>query len=139
MQSGVNKINVKSINKFDKESTSSVTIRSESSESVAGEMDVNDNEERRDGEDDSAKDEIKIELRVDPGPVWLSVEADGSLVFSGTMLTGAVQTFSGKDKIVINSGKGNATFLKFNGKDIGSLSQDAGAVRGATFNKDTKY
>ena len=139
MQSGVNMINVKSINKFDKESVASVTIRSGLAESVAGEMDVSENEEGKDGEGEPAKDEIRIELRVDPGPVWLSVEADGSLVFSGTMLTGAVQTFAGKDKIVINSGKGNATFLKFNGKDIGPLSQDAGAVRGATFNKDTKY
>ncbi|MFA6047923.1 MAG: RodZ domain-containing protein [Parcubacteria group bacterium] len=138
MQPGVSTINVKSVNKFDKESVASVTVKSGSGEEVAGEMDVNGNgENNTDGSKNN--DEINMELRVDPGPVWLSVEADGSLVFSGTMLTGATQTFKGNDKIVINSGKGNATFLKFNGKDIGPLSQDPGAVRGATFNKDTKY
>jgi cytoskeletal protein RodZ len=139
MQPGVSIINVKSVNKFDKESVASVTIKSGSGEIVAGEMDVNGDENSENNADNSKKDEINMELRVDPGPVWLSVEADGSLVFSGTMLTGATQTFKGNDKIVINSGKGNATFLKFNGKDIGSLAQEPGAVRGATFTKDTKY
>jgi len=138
MQSGVNMINVRSINKFDKESVASVTVKSGSGEEVAGEMDVS-GENNENGSADFENDEINMELRVDPGPVWLSVEADGNLVFSGTMLTGATQTFKGNDKIIVNSGKGNATYLKFNGKDIGSLSQDPGAVRGATFNKDTKY
>lgn len=137
MQPGVSTINVRSINKFDKESVSSVAVKSGAEEAVAGEMDVSGDSEN--SADSSKKEGINMELRVDPGPVWLSVESDGNLVFSGTMLTGATQTFKGNDKIVINSGKGNATYLKFNGKDIGPLSGDPGAVRGATFNKDTKY
>jgi hypothetical protein len=55
------------------------------------------------------------------------------------MLTGAVQTFRAKEKIVIDSGKGNATFVRFNEKEIGPLSQGTGAVREVTFTKDTKY
>lgn len=134
MQPGVNVINVKSVNKFEKASETSVTVKSSVEEMVAGEE--TDDEDKN---TDRISEEIQMELRVDPGPVWLSVESDGNLVFSGTMLTGATQTFKGKDKIVINSGKGNATFLKFNGKDIGALSNESGAVRGATFTKDTKY
>lgn len=135
MQPGVNVINVKSVNKFDKESESSVTVKSSAREMVAGE----ETDSADKNTDKASEEEIQMELRVDPGPVWLSVESDGNLIFSGTMLTGATQTFKGKDKIVINSGKGNATYLKFNGKDIGALSTEPGAVRGATFTKDTKY
>ena len=88
--------------------------------------------------DTSENQGVQIDLRVDPGPVWLSVETDGTLAFSGTMLSGSVQTFKAQDKIVISSGKGNATFVKLNGQDAGALSENAVAVREVTFTKDTK-
>lgn len=135
LQPGVNAINVKSVNKLEKESAETVTVSSnykpEEEDSPSQEADQN--------REISDQQELQVELRVDPGPVWLSVEADDNLVFSGTMLTGAVQSFKAHDKIVVNSGRANATFVKLNGKDIGSLSQDAGAVRGVTFTKDTKF
>lgn len=136
MQSGVNIINVKSVNKFDKETTETVTVQSKNNQEVSGETTADT------GNDNNATNktgQLQIEARVDPGPVWLSVEADGEVVFSGTMLSGAVQSFTAKDKIVVSSGHANTTFIKFNGKDIGALSGDAGAVRGVTFTKDTKY
>lgn len=145
MQSGVNNINVKSVNKFDKVATASLTVQSNSQEKVAGDSDVNNNDQNNNDNSQNnsptsaTSDQFQMDVSVNPGPVWLSVEADGNLVFSGTMLSGAVQTFTAKDKIVFNSGKGNATFLKFNGHDIGALSGDSGAVRGVTFTKDTKY
>lgn len=141
LQSGVNVINVKSVNKFGKESQESLNIRSKYEEKVAGEMTASNDQDTSDSDENGAgvPQEIQIELRVDPGPVWLQVEADDNLVFSGTMLSGATQSFHGKEKISINSGKANCTYVKFNGKDIGALSQDPGAVRGVTFTKDTKY
>lgn len=141
MQPGVNVINVKSVNKFEKVTLETVTVQSKNDEQVAGEMDER-NKDGPQGESDANRndeEEIHMELRVDPGPVWLSVEADGSLVFSGTMLSGAIQSFRAREKIMINSGKGNATYVKFNDKDIGALSSEPGAIRGATFTKDTKY
>jgi len=135
LQSGINALNMKAINKFGKETLSSLSIRSNFKEDTA-----------QSGQDGSKEEsvlaelsEIQIEIKVDPGPVWLSVEADENLVFSGTMLSGAVQSFRAGDKIVINSGRANATYVKFNGKDIGTLGQDPGAVRGVVFNRDTKY
>jgi hypothetical protein len=136
LQSGVNVINVKSVNRFDKEANESVTIQSNFKDENSQEGNSQSNQDRLDQSD---KQEIEIELRVDPGPVWISVESDDNLVFSGTMLSGTTQTFKAKDKISINSGKANATFVKFNGKDIGTLGPDAGAVRGVVFNRDTKY
>ncbi len=139
LQKGINTVSLKAVNKFDKETQKIITIQSnqEGIDFNDDGMVNDDNQENR--ENSGSLDEIKLELKVDPGPVWLSVEADGNLVFSGTMLSGAIQSFSAKEKIVVNSGKASSTFVKFNGKDIGSLSKDSGAVRGVTFTKDTKY
>jgi len=141
LQKGVNMINLKAINKFGKETEKAVTIQSDqASENLEGDGN-RENSKNGSGEGNRSviSGEITLELRVDPGPVWLSVEADGNLVFSGTMLSGAVQSFSAGEKIVVNSGRANATYVKFNGKDIGTLGQDQGAIRGVTFMRDTKY
>jgi cytoskeletal protein RodZ len=140
LQKGVNTINLKAINKFGKETEKAVTIQSDQSDEALGEggnqgSTVNDSGE---GSGNNIS-EIKLELKVDPGPVWLSVESDDNLVFSGTMLSGSTQSFSAGSKIVVNSGRANATYVKFNGRDIGTLGQDQGAVRGVTFTRDMKY
>lgn len=138
LQSGINTINLKASNKFGKETDKPITIQSDYKDSSqnAGAPNGNSN---GNSDNQASGNEIQMELRVDPGPVWLSVEADGNLVFSGTMLSGATQSFHAQDKIVVNSGRASATYVKFNGKDIGVLGQDPGAVRGVTFTKDTKY
>lgn len=132
VQSGENVINIKAVNKFGKEAEESLTIKSTFKNQAidTGEPANNANLDIAD------QGGLEMEIRVDPGPVWLSVEADGNLVFSGTMLSGATQSFQAENKIVINSGKGNATFLKFKGKDIGTLGDNAGAVRGKTYTSD---
>jgi len=135
VQPGLNIVNVKSANRFNKETVETLSIQS----NFQQELSDNKNSEDSNKVESSEKRGVEIELRVDPGPVWLSVESDGNLVFSGTMLTGATQIFKANDKIVINSGKGNATFVKFNGNDIGALSDNPGAVRGVNFNSDTRY
>ena len=132
LQSGLNTINVKAVNKFSKETEKSLSIRS----------DYQGQEKTADQEplvNENSPTEIKIDLSVEPGPVWMNVQADGETVFNGTMLSGAVQSFKAKSEIVIDSGKGDATFVKFNGKNFGALSQDAGPVKGVTFNLETKF
>lgn len=133
VQSGTNIINIRALNRFDKEKIETLTIQSSYQEAESSEP-PSDAESAA-----SQKKEVEIEIKVDPGPVWLSVEADGNLVFSGTMLTGATQSFKGEDKISISSGKANATFVKFNGKDIGALGENASPVKGVIFTADTKY
>lgn len=136
LQSGVNVINVKAVNKFQKEASENVTVRSSSSEEENNNAAANN----RPGSVEAAEyDKMQMEIKVDPGPVWLSVEADGSLVFSGTMLSGGVQKFEAKDKIVVNSGKGETTFIKFNGRDIGALSSEPGAIKNVIFDRNSKY
>jgi len=138
LSGGINTINIKSINKFKKASEESITIQSnfDQNENDENAMVAGSEKERMEAETNS---NIHIEVRVDPGPVWLSVESDGNLVFSGTMLSGATQNFEANDKIIINSGRANGTFIKFNGKDMGTIGNEPGAIRGVTFTKDTKY
>lgn len=136
VNSGVNVINIRAVNRFGKEEKGSVTVQSNYASQE--EMDSLENE-TAENESQAEDSKIGLELRVEPGPVWLSVEVDGSAAFSGTMLSGAIQTFSANEKIVVNSGRGDATYVKFNGHDAGTLSKDPGAVRGMTFDKDTKY
>lgn len=134
LQSGTNSISIKAVNRFDRASTQNIIIQSN--------YQTAQTENATENNQDSIlleQNKISMDIQVDPGPVWVSVEADGNLVFSGTMLAGAVQSFSANDKIVVNSGKASATHIKFNGKDIGALGKDDVAVRGVTFTKDTKY
>ncbi|MCX6763408.1 MAG: DUF4115 domain-containing protein [Candidatus Moranbacteria bacterium] len=136
LQAGENVIAIEAKNRFGKETKNTLTVKSKAvSETAAAEN--NPNPEIKSGNETSS-DKVNVEIRVDPGPVWLSVESDGNLVFSGTMLSGAVQTFQAAEKITIDSGKGNATFVKLNGRDLGPLSQNPEAVRGAVFTPDTK-
>jgi cytoskeleton protein RodZ len=136
LQNGDNVINIKSVNKFDKETSQVLTVAAhyQVEENQSG---SESSQEEREISRDSQK--LEMEIRVDPGPVWLSVETDDNLVFSGTMLSGATQKFSAENKITVNSGKANATFVIYNGKDIGALGSGSGPVRGVVFNRDTQY
>lgn len=143
VQPGVNVINVKSINKFGKVASETVQVQADYEEKVAGDSITNPDTPNTDSSNPTSDTNanpspMQAELRVDPGPVWLSVEADDNLVFSGTMLSGATQIFTAQNKIVINSGRANATFIKLNGKDIGALGQDPKPIRGVTFTPTTK-
>ena len=139
LQSGSNIINIKAVNRFKKETEELITVQA-----IFQEVPI---EETGDTQGTNADEEnnnlqtegVNMEVRVDPGPVQMSVEADGNLVFNGTVLSGGVQTFSAKEKIVIDSTKANSTFVKFNGKEIGALGDAPSAIKGVTFTKDMKY
>lgn len=133
LQFGTNTITIKAVNRFDKAATENIIVQSNYQQEVPANP-----EENNQLEADAEKEKVSIEIKVDPGPVWVSVSADSSLVFSGTMLAGAVQSFTADKEIIVNSGNASATFVKLNGKDIGSLGKDPISVRGVVFNKDTQ-
>jgi len=127
LQSGANPLNIKAINRFNKETLQVVTVQADYEPEIvpAGLEAAEDNRLQRAG--------VAIEISVSPDPVWLSVETDGNLVFSGTLPAGTSQSFNANEKITISSGRGNATFIKLNGRDIGALNDSPEAVRGITF------
>lgn len=138
LQAGINVIRVKAVNRFQKETAENVTVQTKyvaESGDISGEEKSVENlaEQPTSVAEDNA---VQIELSVDPGPVWISVEADGNLVFSGTVLAGAVQKFSAHDKIVIGSGQADATFIKLNGEDKGALGKEKVAIKGVVFAKN---
>ena len=85
------------------------------------------------GEQDVKKTGVDIVVRADSIPIWLSVEADGNLVYSGTMLAGAIQNFDGEKEVRVTSGKANQTFIKVNGKAEKILADSPGIVRDVVF------
>jgi cytoskeletal protein RodZ len=135
IQTGPNTINIKAVNKFSKESEETIIVQSNKKEEIANYE--NDNS-LRDGVDNTKQKKVELELRVDPGPVWVSVEADDNLVFSGTVLSGSTQMFQAENKIVISSAKGNATLIKLNGGDFKPLNEEAKPVKGLTFTTESK-
>lgn len=132
IQPGANTVSLKAVNKFDKETKETLNVQSNSQ--VAGAEDSK--EPTREEADVSG--EINLEMRVEPGPTWVNVEADGNLVFSGIMLAGELQNFEAKDKIVVSSAKASTTFIKINGKDLGAMGKDPVAIKGVVFDKNTK-
>jgi cytoskeletal protein RodZ len=142
LQSGSNVISVKSINRFKKETEEIITVQAvfqenQPTDGIESADTQNANSEKQ--KENLQTEGVNLEIRVDTGPVQISVEADGNLIFNGTVLSGGSQTFSAKEKIVVDSGKANGTFIKFNGKDIGTLGDKPNAIKGVTFTKDMKY
>lgn len=133
LRDGVNYINIKSVSKFEKTAEKTISVSFENQNSLNQENSENDEKEKT-----TEMEEIKLEIKVEPGPVWLKVETDGNLAFSGTMLSGVIQTFKAKEKIVVSSGKGNATFINFNGEDLGALGEDTGMIKEKVFSKNQK-
>lgn len=136
LKSGLNVITVKARSKFDKEAVQTVSVNAnfqdltqQTSNDVLAQTTPVQSQ-------DSAP--VSAEIYVSPDPTWLSVEADDNLVYSGVLLPQSVQTFSAKNIISVTSGKGNQTFIKINGKDIGVLGNDPGVVRDIKYNSNGK-
>ena len=120
LKNGLNVINVRAKNKFNKETTKSVSV----SANLQPTETQPDQSQAGQSADNSAQQSspIKAEVSVAPNSVWLSVEADGNLVYSGVLAPQNVQRFEAKEKISISSGNGQEVFVKINGKDLGQLT-----------------
>ncbi len=145
MQQGINVIHVRAVNKFQKETAENITVQAQYAEKN-GDSANSTNQSNGSLEnvvpDLSAQtaqaNQLQMEISVEPGPVWISVKADGNMVFSGEMLSGATQKFSALNEIIVGSGRANATFVKLNGKDLGPLGSQSGMIDGVVFGKDGK-
>jgi cytoskeleton protein RodZ len=133
LQSGVNSITISALNRFNKEISKTVNIKSDYQSPNLAENKGSSDEGKVIGEQDARKTGVDVVVRADSIPIWLSVEADGNLVYSGTMLAGAVQNFDGEKEVRVTSGKANQTFIKVNGKDEKILADSPGIVRDVVF------
>lgn len=136
LKPGPNNISVKARSKFDKEAIQSITVNADFSNQISPEQATEIASQQIDSAVSS--EPISLEVHVSPNPTWLSVQADGNLVYSGVLLPDSVQAFNAKQSISITSGKGRETFVKVNGKDLGMLSEESGVVREIVFDSTGK-
>jgi cytoskeletal protein RodZ len=128
LHDGTNTVNIKASNRFGKETSKTISIKSNYKPEEAG-----SDKSVQEANNISEENKIKLEIYVNPNPIWLSVEADGNLVYSGILSPQSVQTFEAKKEFKVSSGKGNNTFVKINGKDKGALSESDGVVKDIIF------
>jgi hypothetical protein len=131
LQGGVNAIMISAENRFGKEASKTLNIKSDFQTPEIAK--TNENGGKVIGEQDSKKSSVSVIVRADTDPIWLSVEADGNLVYSGTMLAGGTQTFEGEKEVRITSGKPNKTFIRVNGKNEKILADTPAIVRDVVF------
>jgi len=130
LQKGINAITISSTNRFEKSVSKMFNIKSDYQTPELANI---ESEGKVSGEEDARKSGVSVIVRADTLPTWLSVEADGNLVYSGTMLPGAVQNFEGEKEVRVTSGKANQTYVRVNGKDEKKLADDPGIVRDILF------
>lgn len=136
LQEGINTITINSVNRFGKTAVQVINVKSnyQKPEMAESERKGNDNLGEVSGEQNSKKESgVKVTVRVDSLPTWLSIESDGNLVYSGTMLPGAVQEFKAGSELRLTSGKANQTFIRVNGRAEKILADTPGIVRDVVF------
>ncbi len=124
LQPGLNTINVRSVNRFDK--SSEKTLTGEAKIQIASE-EANSETQNQEGEPASEENrEIKLKLDVygDTKPALVIVRADDQEVFRGQIAPGMIKNFEAQDKIAVSVDKGKYIGLKLNDRDLGMLSKD---------------
>jgi cytoskeletal protein RodZ len=135
LKDGLNTITVKARSKFQKEATQSVNVNVPLKSEVINDQNSLQNEAEQNV---SLSNPIEVEVSIGEDPTWISIEADGNLVYSGTLLAGSKQVFNANENVKITTGKGKDTFVKVNGKDMGVVSNDGGIVRDVEYNSGGK-
>ncbi len=137
LKDGLNVISVKAKNKFNKETIQAVSV-SANLKSTETQAAVQADQNQQTGNIDQQNNPVNAEIYVSPSSTWLSVEADGNLVYSGVLLPQSVQKFQAKEKISISCGNGSETFVKINGKDLGQLTASSAPAKDIIFNASGK-
>ncbi|MBI2355950.1 MAG: DUF4115 domain-containing protein [Candidatus Doudnabacteria bacterium] len=113
---GLNVIEVKTINKFGKESSIVRKVVAQVAEAST-----------------KLPADVNIVLEIGPESAWIYLEADGSMVHRGTMLPGSTKTVTAKKDILLTSANAGSTKIIYNGKDLGKLGRDGEVVRNVEF------
>lgn len=61
--------------------------------------------------------------------VWVQVEADDKVIFSGILNSGDTQTWTAKEKLLIWAGNAGSIEVTFNGKPLGTLGRPGEVVK----------
>jgi cytoskeletal protein RodZ len=129
LQSGLNKITIKAVNRFDKESEKIITGEAVF-ENVTEAENSSNNESGTDEQAAEENKEIKVKVDVygDTKIASIIVKADDVEVFNGSISPGETKSFEAKEKISVSADKGKYVGVKLNGKNLGTLSKDTKAI-----------
>ncbi len=139
LQGGLNMITIRALNRFNKETVKTLSVYSSDinpdlSNQIGTEEAIN--QEKNEMEEIENPKVIELEVGSSGESVWVSIEADGKLVFSGVLQAGSWHKITAQSEAVVSSGKGSETLIKINGQDRGALSTQAGPVKDIVFNLD---
>lgn len=135
LSQGINELEVRSENRFGNEASKKIRV-SASYDTHIAQLDQ-DEEKVRGVFDENKPDKVWLEIKISDAPTWISVEVDGKIAHSGTMLPNSVQSFEAEEKISVTSGKASMTNITLNGKELGLLGDSAGVIRDVIFTKET--
>ncbi|MEI8096574.1 MAG: helix-turn-helix domain-containing protein [Candidatus Moraniibacteriota bacterium] len=108
LQGGLNTMTIVAVNRFDKEKSETISVEAKYAPSVTEKS----GEETMIG---NIATTFRIEVFVHPAPTKVTLEADGSIVFSGILKAGEVQSLSAKTNIKILTEDETQTFIRMNG------------------------
>ena len=116
LSSGVNVINVTSINKFDKETQQEIVVDARY-------------EIAKKTEEAQEKKEINVFVKPQKKPVWIDVSVDGVGVYNDTMQLDEEKEFNAAERVEITTSSGIDTLVSYDGEDYFSISEDDDIVR----------
>ena len=125
LQPGANAIVVASTNRFGKTKQAKVTVEGDFEQAKETTDDVAVPQEQKFG----------IAVRAEGKSVLVSVQADGTVVFSGSMKAGETKSFDATGLLSVSSNEGSATMVKFGDQAEVSLADKAGVAE-ASFTKE---
>ncbi|OGI16213.1 MAG: hypothetical protein A3E38_02605 [Candidatus Moranbacteria bacterium RIFCSPHIGHO2_12_FULL_54_9] len=126
LQPGLNTVTVVSINRFDKEKSETFSIEAHYTPSVA-EVAAEDRTQV------NAAQTFHLEVAVSEAPLAITLEADGTVVFSGILKPGELQTAEAQERIKVTSANPAKTLVRFNGTPAEPLGSDGIATQDVVF------
>lgn len=136
LQSGLNSITVKAVNKFEKETAQIIKVQANLKDNSSTSQEEGIKNEKSAAAEKEGREKMELEIYAKSNPVWVSIEIDGNLVYSGALDPEAAKIFKASEKITVSSERGNDTFIKINGQEKGSLSQNPGLIKNVVFTKN---
>ncbi len=130
---GLNELVIKAKNKFGKESEQKINVSARYDKQKYFKREQATLEK---GENKPIDNKIRLTIRAQDSPVWLSVKVDGEKKYSGTMLPGTEENFVAEKEIKVTSGMANKTLIKEgDSQEFHPLADIPGVIRDVVFSR----
>lgn len=121
---GVNRLELRAVSKFGQETVLSRQVIFAEKE-IAGDFTAQG----------AGAGGVNLELSVGPQSAWIYLEADGEVIYAGTMLADSTKRVEAKDRIILTTGNAGSTRVVLNGQALGVLGQEGEVIRNIEFSK----